>query len=352
MKHPLLKKLKSQNAPLLDGDRVTFVWRGAMGPKLIGDFNDWEDDQAIQLTKVAPKLWVHQMSFPSDAYIEYSYIQGEERLADPYNPCSTPNGVGGRNSYFFMPEAAPTPLASCVRKTPHGIVTRHLIGTEGFIWGDRRSIYLYRPALPGPYPLVVVWDGSDYLRRAKLVNIFDNLIAQERIRPVALAMIPNGGKARTIEYACSEATLGFLLGAVLPKAHQNLDLIDLAASPGAYGVMGASMGGLMALYTGLRLPNIFGRVLSQSGSFSFDDFDLVVYDLINGGPFRPLKIWMDVGRFDFSGLLSTNRRMAGLLSLKNYSITYREYHGGHNYSSWRDDLWRGLEHLFGFSSEP
>ncbi|MBU1752106.1 MAG: esterase family protein, partial [Chloroflexi bacterium] len=127
----------------------------------------------------------------------------------------------------------------------------------------------------------------------------------------------------------------------LAQAH--LPLLDVQTHPGAYGVLGASMGGLMALYMGLRAPHVFGYVLSQSGAFTMMGRDLVVYDLVRDGPVRPIRIWMDVGRYEW--LLPTNQHMHALLEAKGYDVTYREYNGGHNYSSWRDDVWRGLELL-------
>ncbi|MFN8374318.1 MAG: alpha/beta hydrolase-fold protein [Anaerolineae bacterium] len=39
--------------------------------------------------------------------------------------------------------------------------------------------------------------------------------------------------------------------------------MDIQQHPGAFGVLGASMGGLMALYAGLRMPALFGQVISQ-----------------------------------------------------------------------------------------
>jgi enterochelin esterase-like enzyme len=35
-----------------------------------------------------------------------------------------------------------------------------------------------------------------------------------------------------------------------------------------------------------------------------------------------------------------------LLHEKGYDVTFREYNGSHNYTSWRDDVGRGLEVLF------
>jgi enterochelin esterase family protein len=56
---------------------------------------------------------------------------------------------------------------------------------------------------------------------------------------------------------------------------------------------------------------------------------------------------MDVGLYDLSGLLDTNRRMQQMLTEKGYSLTYREYPAGHNYPAWADDVWHGLVALFG-----
>jgi enterochelin esterase family protein len=53
---------------------------------------------------------------------------------------------------------------------------------------------------------------------------------------------------------------------------------------------------------------------------------------------------MDVGRLD--ELLQDNRRMYDLLKEQGYPVTYREFSSGHNYTAWRDDLWRGLEAMF------
>ena len=100
----------------------------------------------------------------------------------------------------------------------------------------------------------------------------------------------------------------------------------------------------MSLYTGLRLPDIFGNVLSQSGVSALDGRDFATVDLVNHNHARDIQIWMDVGKLEF--LLEDNRRMSALMEENRYDVTYREYTGAHNYSSWRNDVWRGLEVLF------
>jgi enterochelin esterase-like enzyme len=344
MTHNLIRRALSEPTPFIDGDTVTFVWRGRRPPHLIGDFTDWEDGTPATLSRITPSVWVYQLTLPADAYMEYAYVDGEERLPDPFNPRTITNGVGKFNHYFYMPGAAPTPLAERNPEVRHGLVTRHVVRCEDMIASGRRTVYLYRPPVGWRVPLVVVWDGSDYLRRARLPAILDNLIAQQRIHPVALAMIQNGGRARAIEYACSEVTLGFLIKCVIPLAQANLRLTKIER--GGYGVLGASMGGLMALYTALRLPHIFGNVLSQSGAFGSEERDSVVFDLLRYGPHLPIKIWMDVGHYDFPDLLAANQRMDELLMEKGYPVIFRQYNGGHNFPSWRDDVWRGMEELF------
>jgi len=112
-------------------------------------------------------------------------------------------------------------------------------------------------------------------------------------------------------------------------------------------VLGASFGGLISLYTGLRMPEVFGKVLSQSGVFESEGRDFAAVDLIRAGQaHNQLKIWMDIGCFD--SLLEDNRRMQPILREHGYDVAYREFSGGHCYTAWRDDIWRGLEALFPF----
>ncbi|MDP9265571.1 MAG: alpha/beta hydrolase-fold protein [Chloroflexota bacterium] len=122
------------------------------------------------------------------------------------------------------------------------------------------------------------------------------------------------------------------------------DLLERARSRSAHGVLGSSLGGLFALYAGLRAPEAFGHVLAQSGTYAMGGRDFVVHDLVRHGPTRELRIWLDCGTME--RLLEGNRRMCALLRERGYAVEYREFHGGHNWTSWRDDVWRGLEWLF------
>lgn len=334
---------RASSTPTIEGEQVTFLWEGENAPALIADFTGWVP---VQLSRVGEKAWKYETKLPINAYIEYAFLdlKHNKRIVDPRNPRTIGNGLGELNHYFYMPEALLNPLIRRARGIPKGEVSRHVVSTDGLAAGKQRRVYLYQPPTSTPCPLLVVLDGNDYLDRGKITQILDNLIAQHRIQPLALAMVSHGRQARAVEYLCSEATIGFIVERVLPLAKMELNLVDPEVEPCAYGIMGASLGGLMALYTSIRIPRIFGRVLSQAGAFGFEDHDFVVRDLVNYLPKQPVKVWMDVGIFD--SFLSVNRSMHEWLADRGYQVQYQEFSGGHNYTSWRDDLWRGLEWLF------
>ncbi len=348
----LLERAEREGTPLIDGETVTFLWRGTHAPRLIGDFNNWGWGQGspIELIQIAPEVWIHGLRLPRDAYIEYIYMQDGQRVRDPLNRHTVTNGLGAFNHFFRMPDSMPTPLVKVKPGVPRGNVTSFSVPGDHVIVGAERTVHLYQPPTSEPVPLLVVFDGQDYLHRAHLNAIVDNLIAEGAVRPLALALVHHGGQARLVEYMCNDSTISFLLRAVLPLARQHLNLLDIHEFPGAYGVLGASLGGLMALYTALRAPEVFGHVLSQSGSFRNPQADhaAVLFDLIQCCEVKPLHIWMDVGRYEW--LANANREMRDLLQGKGYDVTYREYPGEHNYTSWCDDIWWGLEALFSSES--
>lgn len=349
-KHPLLARAYQEGAPLIDGDQATFLWEGKSAPYLRGDFTDWERGEPVAFNRLAPGLWGYTHTIPANAYIEYAYFTGpdlQEHLVDRLNPRRALNGLGDYNHYAYMPERSPNPLTIRRKGVPKGSLVHAALPTQGIIAGSMRKVHLYRPPVPGPYPLVLVWDGQDFMRRGRLPVILDNLIHLGKIEPVALAMVENHRTMRVLEYSGNDFSLAFVMECVLPYARQHLNLLDPQASPGAYGVLGASMGGLMALYTGLRLPSIFGKVLSLSGAFSFPEFDLVVFDLARMADPQALRVWMDVGMYDFHILPESNRRMAALLNERGFDSRFEEYPAGHNYTAWRDELGKGFEFLFG-----
>jgi enterochelin esterase-like enzyme len=341
--HPMLALARTLGNPVLGGDVATLIWEGETAPLLIDDLHKWDEAPQTML-QAGGTLWSFSMPLPHDAYLEYAFIDPEtgERIPDPLNPNRVKNG-DEYNNFFYMPQGRPSPLALPLKGVPRGTLTRHRVPTNDLAAGSKRTVYLYQPPVDQPVPLLFVYDGPDYLRRGKLNVIVDNLLAEKRIRPFAMALVQNGGAARTVEYSCSESTIGLLMECVLPVAKENLKLEPVKS--GGYGVVGSSLGGSMALFSALRFPQVFCNVLSQSGAFIAPDYQYVVVDLVKCGAPMDIDIWMDAGRLDW--LLDGNRQMYALLKEKNYRVKYREFSAGHNFTAWRDDIWHGLEAIYG-----
>jgi enterochelin esterase-like enzyme len=343
-----LERAQKEGTPLIDGGHVTFVWRGEDAPLLAGDFTDW---QPVLMAQTAPNCWIYQVQIPDDAYLEYAYLSPADppqRLADPFNQRQITNGMGNMNYHFSMPKAQHTKLVRRQKGIKRGTLKKHALpglGGRNFV-GTSRLVYTYQPPTKAPVPLLVVLDGKDFATRANLPAIVDNLIHNGRIRPIALAMPDNGRGARIAEYMCNDLTLSFLTRDLFKLAADHCNLLDIQTNPGAYGMLGASMGGLMSLYAGLRLPHIFGTVISLSGAFGFSIIqESIIYDLVRYLPVRQLDIWMNVGRYEW--LTEVNRDMYKGLRERGYRPFYREYNGGHNYTSWRDEVVIALEEMYG-----
>lgn len=326
--------------PWIEGNTATLVWQGETAPHLLCDLNEWSSPRALRLLE--PGLWAVSLELPEQAYLEYCFIdpQTGQRQRDPLNRKTVNNGVGGYNHFFYMPGGQPTPWA---RGPMRGKISKHTVAAQHLTISKERRVYLYHPPVDHPVPLLAVYDGPDYLKRGKLAQIVDHLITAKRIQPMALAFLSNAGNAgRMVEYGESGPTLAFLTERVLPLAKQQLPLLN---QPGAHGILGSSMGGLMATFTALRLPEIFGKGFSQAGAFEWWGQKTMTIDLVRHLPVAPIRLWLDCGLLD--SLLPCNRQMRDLLHEKGYTFGYQETPGAHNFTTWRNACAAGLEYLFG-----
>ena len=332
--------------PVIEGRKVTLLWQGETALDVISDLHGWEANPR-QMEPDGPGMWRFCFDLDEDSYLEYAFYnpQSKKRYLDPLNPKRVYNGVGGHNHFFYMPGAMASPLTRPAAGGLRGKVARYTVPAQNLTTSKTRTIYLYQPPVSEAVPLLAVYDGIDYFKRGKLAEIIDNLIAEKRIRPIAVAFLQNAGRARAVEYACAETTLAFLTRTVLPLAAQELKLVDFEKHPGIHGVMGASMGGLMSVYTALCLPQVFGRALSQAGAFVIWDNETITMQMVRYMPRADVRLWLDCGKLDF--LREASQQMSGLLQEHNYDFTYRENGGAHNYTTWRDHCDSGLEALFG-----
>jgi hypothetical protein len=290
----LIEQARRLVTPLIEEGRAIFVWEGPISPLVLADFYDWA---GAEMKPAGGRTWTLVVELPNDTYCKYTLMLGRQVNA-PFNRRSVPNPFGTLNHHFYMPRAEAAAEVRCRFEVPMEKITRFHVDTGDSLGEGKGGVTLYAPPVEGPVSLTVVYDGREYFERARIKVVCDNLIAQGRMHPLALALVENHPQRRSLEYACSEGTLGFLAEKALPLAHNELPLVDLERMPGTFGVIGASFGGLMALYTGLRMLRIFGHVLAQSGAYTLQGHRFSAWDLKRLPDLEKPRVWMDAGSME------------------------------------------------------
>lgn len=347
--------LSAHSFPLVEGTSVTFVWKGLADEVLLRHWV-WGLPESQPLERVAgTDLWALRMEIPALSRIEYKFEirrggrrqlvcdpRNDRAASDPYGANSVVHGKGYRVPDWA--ERDPDARRGSLRE--HVLASREL--------GERRPVRVYLPARfrkTRRYPLLVVHDGSDFLRYSSLQVVLDNLIHRLEIPPMVAALLDSPARLR--EYADDPRHAGFLARELVPQLEA---IYPLVARPEARGLLGASFGAVAALAAAWRHPGVFDRLMLLSGSFAFTDigthdrgpvFDPVVR-FMNAFRERPGtsggKVFLSCGIYE--PMIYFNRSLVPRLQAAGFEVRFREVRDGHNWENWRDRMREGLSWLF------
>jgi enterochelin esterase family protein len=348
--------VSARSFPLVEGTTATFAWMGhADGVNLRHWIYGLES--AAPLARVqGTDLWYLTMEIPPKSRVEYKFEihrgGGSEWIEDPLNPNRARDPFGANSvlqgeGYEAPAWARPDPLAR------PGTIDRFTFESKAF--GGARHGHVYLPARfrrSRLYPLLVVHDGSDYLNYAGMKTVLDNLIHRLEIPDLVVAFSDSPDRLR--EYANDERHARFVTEELLPDIVKRFPILD---RPQARCLMGASFGAIAAFSTACRYPNVWGRLLLQSGSFAFTDigrhnrrgplFDRVV-EFVNAWRENPVavseRVFLSCGVYE--SLIYENRSLVPLLDATGMQVKFVEARDGHNWENWRDRLREGLSWLF------
>lgn len=344
--------------PLVEEGRCTFVYRGDVEGVAL---RHWI--QGLPATQPFHRidgtdLWFLVLELPEGSRVEYKLEVtengGSSLMEDPLNPLRArdpfgANSVCHAHGYQVPDWTRPDPEA------PRGMLTERSLRSR-FLAGARR-LSVYTPAErpnSGPYPLLVVHDGPDFLRYSALRTVLDNLIHRRIIPPLLAAMIEPG--ERLEEYAASVAHARFLMEELVPSLEKRHPLIR--ASRGRC-LMGASLGAVASLHAATQAPGYFARLLLQSGPFVFPgagrDTHSSALDPVarfmthfRSAPVRAAdQVFLTCGAYE--SLVRQNRALVPVLQRAGMDVRYVEALDGHNWENWRDRLGEGLPWLFATS---
>ena len=327
-------------------EAMFFFKADAKKGEIVGDFNGWKP-QGLELKYLIPKAFDPSpitkyivLEFDPTARVEYKLVVDGKWITDPLNPNKIDNGVGGENSVLTMPDYKPTQwYKDVVKQTdsylPPAFFPPKEIVIDSKILGDKRKIKVYNPTLPGTksrasLPVLYVQDGSDYIDRARAIQIQYNLVAARKVKPFIMVFIDP--KDRMKEYWANDSWANFVANEVVPEIDKHFKTIR---TRDGRALLGASLGGVTSIWTALKHPDVFGRVGGQSNSFWIDD-GRVVKELA--------KLDFSKSKFSFyidDGTLEgvdDSHKVVALLKDKGYDVAYVEGEAGHNWTAWRDRL--------------
>ena len=185
----------------------------------------------------------------------------------------------------------------------------------------------------------------------------DRLIAEGKIQPLVIVGVYNTGKQRIREYTPSRAKkLGggganrygkMLIQEIMPFIESKYRAL---AGPVRTGVGGSSLGGLLAIYLGLRYPEVFGRVAALSPSVWWNQRWILNFAARRRLKSRP-RIWLDTGTQEEMHTTADARKMRDVLRQRGWQegrdLHYEEIRGGqHNEAAWAQRVGPFLQFLF------
>jgi enterochelin esterase-like enzyme len=385
------REIKRGGAPLYEPNPkypgqmlVTFLWRAVFETHNV--LVAWQPYSSIHPQEYCMQhlgdtdVWFKTLDVPVGARFQYQLspndslaIDSPDRSAtnqmDPLNPNRRPDDPNMSKYRVFsvasLPGAPAQPWADVRPGVPAGKIEKMKI-KSAILKNERGlSVYLpprYDPNGP-PNNLLIIFDESTHMDHVPVPTTLDNLLSEHRIPPTVAVLIDTldfGTRER--ELNCNEQFLEFLVRELVPEVRKSFRVTD---DPRRTIVGGLSYGGLAAAFAALRHSEIFGNVLSQSGTFWFasdrnpagrwDNFaepNWIAKQFVHG-PRLPIRFFLDAGTFenDVSGFggnnLETNRNLRDVLEAKGYEVYFKEFVGGHDRSCWRGLIADGLMALFG-----
>ena len=284
------------------------------------------------------------------------------------DPLNKKNVTMGNHTYAVLelPDAPSQPWIEEKDNIPKGTLKKLQLKSTKF--EKEFSIITYLPpnynTSAGPYGSLFLFDGSLYNDPNLIPTpfILNNLIFSKKIPPIIAVFIYQHIESRNFELNANPDFAFFVGEELLPYLQTKY---NITTKPEKIIVGGASLGGLTASFMGLKYPDKFGKILSQSGSYWYPEkmnqklnpyfwnWQYLIGEYVKNEKLS-LEFYLEVGLYDSKeklhgqpSLFFSNRHFRDVLLSKGYSVKYVEYVGGHDFICWRGSLADGLIYLIG-----
>lgn len=212
--------------------------------------------------------------------------------------------------------------------------------------GNARPVWVRPPRVPSTAETLTIFlDGEFYRDRVGAPATLDAL--QTAIADSWFVYVSSHSiEARWLECPCYAPFASAIVDELLPWLTQ----LHPAISQVRHRVLvGLSYTGLAAAYIARQYPGIFHRVISQSGSFWWNDCWLPRQ--FENQPPLPTQFYLEVGTketathiqhradvLQVASQIEGVRRCRDALHATGHKVTYREFIGGHDFAAWHQTL--------------
>lgn len=252
--------------------------------------------------------------------------------------------------YVALEDAEPRIYIQKNNNYKSGILHEHIIYSN--ILKEDRKFSVYTPygyeENCESYGILVLNDGFEYINELNALNVLDNLMESKKISQIITVFIEST-KDRTQNLQCSDEFTNFIGIELIPYMKENYNISE---DPSKNIIGGYSLGGLTASYAGLRYPDIFGNVLSQSGSYWYkrkeynDDKSIWINHEFNKKEKLSLNFYINVGAIEPKvSMKDTNKAFKDNLVRHGYEVKFEEFSSGHDHLYWGETLANGLIYL-------
>jgi enterochelin esterase-like enzyme len=349
---------------------VTFIWRGRPEDNNVlviwAPFTFAQPSRFFMLRVPRTDLWFLTLRLPRGARFDY-------RLS-PNDPLATnPPGTSGRkpvkdplNRLASRLDLSGAPIIVNEERPESGRLTirEHTLRSQA-LQQDRKILVYTPPVKPGEsrrHPTLYLFDGEDRDGTVFATHTIEKLLTDGKIPPLVIVRVVNPDQAaRQTQLVCHEPFLQFLTQELVPFVRTHY---AVSAEPKLTAVGGYSLGGLAAAFAALRRSEVFGIVISQSGSFWWEptgrewaEPNWIARQFL-AAPKLPVRFFLESGLFELAlsgrggSALLPNRHLRDVLRAKGYEVKYREFAGGHEALNWRESFPEALIAMFGAQIEP
>lgn len=315
------------------------------------------------MTKGPDGVWTITTSKLAPEYYSYTFNVDGTEVLDPHNVTIKTSFFSNQN-VFLVPGTPSKPWEP--KNVPHGVVYQHFYHSN--IVGIDSQYYVYTPPGFDPksdrkYPVLYLLHGysdkpSAWSRMGKANVMLDNLIAQNKVKPMIVVMpwgygnmqmISRGWAAWRDPQLVVDNFMKFsdaLFKEVMPMVQQQYPISDKHAD---HAIAGLSMGGAESLLVGLNHTDYFAYVGGFSAGGLGDGNYAAAFPGIT--PASSAKIdgqlkllWIACGTED--GLFPPNQRLIAWLQQQGVHPVAVQTPGRHVWMVWRNNFTQFAPLLF------